>query len=118
MWFILVYNNVLLCSIQMVQQQYAMTNKDICCDAYAMNKIGMWLMRCVCEQCVKKEKCFVIMQDEKCQFFKSPKNETRKTRPYGEGMTAANSLPGENQSLADLSLLFVVRRRMPTMFFS
>ena len=37
----------------------------------------------------------------------------RSHRRHGEGITAANSLPGENQSLGDLSLFFVVRRRIP-----
>lgn len=39
-------------------------------------------------------------------------------RRHGEGMTAAKSLPGENQSLADLSRRLVARRRMPIAFFS
>lgn len=37
---------------------------------------------------------------------------------YGEGMTAANSLPGENQSFADRSLRFVQRCLMPSVSFS
>lgn len=35
---------------------------------------------------------------------------------HGEGMTAASSLPGENQSLGDLNLFLVVRRLMPCAF--
>lgn len=39
--------------------------------------------------------------------------DVRSYRRQGEGMTAANSLPGENQSLGDLNLFFVTRRRIP-----
>lgn len=109
MWFMVVYkNNNIPLGIQQVQQQYAMTNKDICCDAYARNKIGMCLMRCGCDK-----KCGVRDKEKNASFSREGRN-----RPYGEGITAANSLPGENQSLADLNLLFVVRLRIPIMFFS
>lgn len=65
MWFMVVYkNNNIPLGIQQVQQQYAMTNKDICCDAYARNKIGMFNAMWMRQE-MRRE-----MQEEKSQFFK------------------------------------------------
>ena len=66
----------------------------------------------MCDEKMPKKRC------RRVQETKREESRKESDHPYGEGMTAAKSLPGENQSLADLNFRFVTRRLMPAAFFS